>query len=110
MALPPITSQRTGRQRLDGSLPVGNSRNSNARLSSGVGSPVHDANQAKTFAPTSEPPCTATAYPEYSSAKMPTTATRPVAQKSQPIGLRGCRETTRAPTAGSNTEKTAKGA
>ena len=51
----------------------------------------------------SEPGCASRPYVVYAAENAVSAPTRPIAIRSQPIALRGCRDATRAPTAGKTT-------
>jgi hypothetical protein len=91
-------AQATGRQRRDGSRPVGNSNSSKVNASPTHRAPVHSVSHAITTPPGSDPCRGPRAYRAYSSAKPPRVPRSPERQHSHPMVLRGWRETTTAPT------------
>jgi hypothetical protein len=90
-------STATGRQRADGSRPVGNSSRVNTKISPSTGS-HHHWNQAATAPPGSGPGRVTRAYSAYSMASTPAEDSRPMPAKIHPSGLSGRWATITAPT------------
>jgi hypothetical protein len=96
-ATPNAPSAATGRQRADGSRPVGNSSSVNTKIRPSTGC-HHHWNQAASAAPGNDPGRVTSANSAYSKASTPAEASRPMAVKIQPSGLPGRWATITAPT------------
>jgi hypothetical protein len=95
MASRPATA--TGRQRGDGSRPVGNSSRVKTKIRPRMGS-HHQENQAARAAPGSDPWRVTRAYSAYSMVSTPAEDSSPMAEKIQPTALPGRWATITAPT------------
>ena len=91
-------AHRTGRQRGEGNLPVGNSRIGNTTRRDHPTPLAHPPNHPIQPPAGSAPGSVNRAYTAYSSASSAEAMTRAPERKSQPIGFSGRREAIRAPT------------
>src|ERR687894_1042229 len=93
-----MAPHKTGRQRGEGSLPVGNSRSKNTTMKNHPIPRAHPPNHAAHAPAGSVPGAVISAYTPYSSASSPTIQIKAPEQKSRPIGFSGRRDATSAPT------------
>ena len=102
-AMPNRASHAKGRQRRDSGRPSGNSMKKRGPSRTSAGRKSQVASHAATSPPGSEPGSVLSAYSAYPCDTPESGSTSPPAQKIQPIGLRGWRATTSAPTVGVTT-------
>jgi hypothetical protein len=101
----PPSSQAIGRQRGDGSRPVGNSSTRKLKAAKFTGQ-IQCATQVAHTPPGSDPGAVTIARTAYSTLRTVTAETRPTATNSQPTGWLGRRVATTAPTVRTRTRRT----